>query len=349
MLTWGVIAAAMMFVRTPTQFYVLRFLLGAAEAGFFPGVVYYLMHWFPAAERGRAISRFYVALPLSSVVMGVVAGALLGLRGQLGLYGWQWLFLIEGLPAIVLSVLILFLLPDSPDCAKWLTDAERDWIARAIAADRERVGASGDPGALRALVDPRIWVLGLANVCILGCSYAFTLSAPAILKAATGLSDTNVGFLVAAVAAVSAAGMILAGWHSDLRRERHGHVIAFLLTMAIAYGAIGLTANPWIVVGAYALTVIASNANQTVFWLIPSDVLHGRSAAVGVAAIGSIGMVGSFVGPWAWGVSKDATGSYAAGLYAIFAAYLFATAMIVLFRRLRPAAPGEPLAEVSAS
>jgi len=350
MFTWGLLAAGMMFVSTPMQFYVMRFLLGAAEAGFFPGVVYYLMQWFPAAERGRAISRFYVALPLSQVVMGVVAGALLGLHGQLGLKGWQWLFLVEGLPAVLLSIAIFLLLPDSPADAKWLTDEERAGIASSLAADRARIGAGGDPGIGRALIDPRVWILGVANICILGSAYAFTLSAPTILTQATGLNPTGVGFLTAAVALVSAFGMVAAGWHSDHRRERHLHAILFLISMSAAFLAMGLSTTALVTVAAYAVFVIAANANQTVFWLIPSDVLHGRSAAVGVAAIGSIGMIGSFVGPWAWGVARDQTGGYQSGLIALAAAALIAAALVVVMRQLgRAGGPRPATAEGAAA
>jgi ACS family tartrate transporter-like MFS transporter len=349
MLTWGLLAMGMMFVSTPMQFYVMRFLLGAAEAGFFPGVVYYLMQWFPAAERGRAISRFYVALPLSQVVMGVVAGALLGLHGQLGLKGWQWLFLVEGLPAVLLSVAVFLLLPDSPADARWLTDGERAGIATSLAADRARIGAGGDPGIGRALIDPRVWILGVANICILGSAYAFTLSAPTILTQATGLNPTGVGFLTAAVALVSAFGMVGAGWHSDHRRERHLHAILFLISMSAAFLAMGLSTTALVTVAAYAVFVIAANANQTVFWLIPSDVLHGRSAAVGVAAIGSIGMIGSFVGPWAWGVARDQTGGYQSGLIALAVASLIAAALVVVMRQLGRAAADRPATEGAAA
>lgn len=334
MLTWGLIAAGMMFVRTPMHFYVMRFLLGAAEAGFFPGVIFYLMQWFPAAERGRAISRFYVALPLSSVVMGVLAGALLGLRGHFGLAGWQWLFLIEGLPAVLLSIGILFLLPDGPADARWLTGEERAWIAGALAADRDKVGESGDPGIGRTLLDPRVWMLGLANICILGAAYSFVLSAPTILTGTTHLSATRTGFLIAAVALVGAVGMMLAGWHSDRRRERHLHVVAYLVVLAAAYLAMSLSTSPWAVVAAYAAAAISGFALQTVFWLIPSDVLHGRSAAVGVAAIGSIGMAGAISGPYLWGVARDRTGSYHAGILALVGAYLAAAALVLVVRRL---------------
>lgn len=334
MLTWGVIAVGMMFVRTPIQFYVMRFLLGAAEAGFFPGVVYYLMQWFPAEERGRAISRFYVALPLSSVVMGALAGTLLGLRGQFGLAGWQWLFLAEGAPAILLSVAILFLLPGAPAEATWLSEAEKAWITRRLTADRATVGAAGDPGIGRALLDPRIWLLGLSNVCVLGAAYAFNLSSPTILREATHLSPANVGYIVAAVALVAAFGMISAGWYSDRRRERHIHAAVYLALCAAAFLALGLTTSAWTVVAAYAVTVIAGNALQTVFWLIPSDAFHGPSAAVGVAAVGSIGMVGSFIGPAAWGWARDQTGSYQAGLLALIVPYLLAAGIVLVLRQM---------------
>ena len=339
MLTWGVIATGMMFVTTPMQFYVMRFLLGAAEAGFFPGVVYYLMQWFPAEHRGKAISRFYIALPLSSALMGAMAGALLDLRGTLGLAGWQWLFLVQGSPAILLSFVILKFLPDGPAGARWLTEPERDWIFQALAADNTRHGVQADHGVLRALANPLVWLLGIASICILGSSYAFTLSAPAILMQATQLDATHVGFLMAGVALFSALGMLLAGWHSDFRRERYLHVATFMLLLATAYLTLGLATAPLLLVGAYAMTVIAGNANQAVFWLIPSDVLRGRSAAAGVAAIGSIGMIGSFLGPYAWGVAKDATGNYEAGLMAIAIAFLVA-GLIVLGLRWWSGRPG---------
>ncbi len=333
MFTWGLLAAGMMFVKTPTQFYVMRFLLGAAEAGFFPGVVFYLMHWFPAHERGRAISRFYVALPLSSVVMGSFAGLLLGMQGTLGLAGWQWLFLVQGLPAVLLSVVIFFLLPDSPAEARWLTREERDWIANRLAADNHLPGVSRDVGVLKSLVDPRVWLLGLASMCVLGSAYAFNLSAPRILRDVTGLDAGGVGFLIAAISLLGAVSMITAGWYSDRRRERHHHVAVFLLGMAVAFFAMGMSVTPWVVVLAYTATIVFGNGIQAVFYLIPSDFLRGRSAAGGIAAIGSIGMIGSFVGPYAWGVAKDHTGSFQAGLLALTVPYLVAMTIVLVLRR----------------
>jgi MFS transporter, ACS family, tartrate transporter len=333
MFTWGLLAMGVMFVKTPMQFYVMRFLLGAAEAGFFPGVVFYLMHWFPAHERGRAISRFYVALPLSSVVMGALAGTLLGLQGHFGLAGWQWLFLVEGIPAVALSIVILMVLPDGPAEAKWLTADERAWITARLSADNSMPGVSADVGVLRALLEPRVWLLGAASMCVLGAAYAFNLSAPAVLKGVTQLDAAGIGYLIAGISVLGAVSMITAGWHSDRRRERHLHVVVYLLIMACAFAAMGLSLTPWIVVAAYAATIVFGNAIQAVFYLIPSDFLRGRSAAGGIAAIGSIGMVGSFVGPYAWGLAKDFTGSFQAGLLSLTVPYLVAAAIVLVLRQ----------------
>jgi ACS family tartrate transporter-like MFS transporter len=339
MLTWGVLAAGMLFVRTPLQFYVMRFLLGAAEAGFFPGVVFYLMQWFPAHERGRAINRFYIALPLSSVLMGAVSGPLLGLRGHFGLQGWQWLFLVEGLPAILLSVLIFRLLPSGPSEARWLTEDERAGIMARVAADRTRPEVTADHGVLRALRDPRVLMLGVASMCILCALYSLSFSAPTVLTKVTGLDATRVGLLIATVSVVGAVGMVTAGWHSDLRRERHLHLTAFLLAAVAGQTALGLAASPWVVVPAYAVVSVSTYAIQAVFWLIPSDVLQGRSAAGGVAAVGSMGMVGSFIGPYVFGLAKDYTGGFQTGLLWLAVPYLLAAAIIlVLHRKARVAA-----------
>ena len=176
MLTWGLLAIGMMFVRTAPQFYVMRFLLGMAEVGFFPGVVFYLMQWFPPEMRARAVSRFYISLPLSSAVMGSFAGALLNLQGRLGLPGWQWLFLVEGLPAIVLSAVFFLHLPDAPADAEWLAPSERKWLLERIHVDAASGGHTHD--VARALLDPRVLQMGLVFLCMLGATYAYQFSGP---------------------------------------------------------------------------------------------------------------------------------------------------------------------------
>lgn len=332
MITWGALAIGMMFVRTPTQFYVMRFLLGAAEGGFFPGAVFYLMHWFPAAYRGRAISGFYIAYPVSNVVMGVAAGALLDLHGRLGLAGWQWLFLVEGLPAVILSAVFLFCLPDEPATAAWLSDGEKAWIADGVAADHAAMARAPDPGLWATLTSPLVIGMGLVNLLSLGGFYAFNLSAPLLLSQATHMDATGVGFLVAAGGLIGAALMIANSRRSDRIGERHLHVAIPMIIQGAAFAAMSLAHGAVAMMAAYLVAQAASSAAAAVIWLIPSDRLSGRSAAGGVAAIGSIGMLGSFLAPYGWGLLKDRTGDYAAGL-AILPFLFFLGAAIVLWLR----------------
>ncbi len=333
MLTWGALAVAMMLVRTPIQFYLVRFFLGIAEAGFFPGVIYYLTQWFPAAHRGRAISRFYIAWPVSQVVMGVIAGALLGLDGRLGLRGWEWLFLVEGLPAIAMSVVILFFLPDGPATAKWLTDGERDWITRRLAADAEQLGPQKPHNIFRAIFNPLVLMVSAVNFLVLGSWYAFTLSAPDLLEQATGLSVTNVGYLVAGAGVLAGLGMLFNGWHSDWSRERYFHLAIPLVLMGASYAVMAFTDNSVVVMAAYAFAVACNGAIAVLFWLVPGDLLHPRAMAVSVAAINAIGQFGSFVSPYAWGLSKQYTGSFHTGLLALPIPYLIAAGIVLLLRR----------------
>jgi len=314
MMTWGTLAAGMMFVHTPVQFYVVRLLLGAAEAGFFPGVIYYLTCWFPAKVRGRAISRFYIAWPLSNAVMGAVAGTLLGLQGRLGLTGWQWLFLVEGFPAVLMGLLILSLLPDSPRVAKWLSPEERSWIEQQLALDLTSGRRQKEQGMLRALMNPFVLAFALVNMIVLGSYYAFNLSAPQILGEGTHLNIAAVGYVVAVGGLLGAAAMLFAGWHSDYTGERFLHLAIPLLTSAAAYGVLGLTSEPLFVIGAYCLAIVSNMGIAATFWLAPSEVLGVRSMAVGVAAINSVGQLGSFISPYLWGIAKDATGGFRLGI-----------------------------------
>jgi ACS family tartrate transporter-like MFS transporter len=332
MITWGALAVGMMFVRTPLQFYIMRFLLGAAEAGFFPGAVFYLMHWYPSAWRGRAISGFYVAFPLSNVVMGSLAGALLGLHGRLGLAGWQWLFLVEGLPAILLSAVILRWLPDAPATAAWLSAEEKAWIVSGLAADRAALAREPDPGLRPTLLSPLVIGMGLVNALYLGSNYAFTLSAPTILIRATHLSAGSVGYLVATGGLLGAAAMLLNSRSSDRRRERHLHLAAPLVIVGLAYGAMSVASSPAAFALTYLVAATAAAGSAAVFWLVPSDRLCGRSAAAGVAAINGIGMIGSFLAPYGWGLLHDHTGGYATGIR-LLPVMFFTAAAIVLWLR----------------
>jgi ACS family tartrate transporter-like MFS transporter len=264
--------------------------------------------------------------------MGAVAGGLLGLHGRLGLAGWQWLFLVEGLPAVLLSLVFLCWLPDAPSRVAWLTEAEKAWIATSLAADRTAQTGEPDTGLRATLLSPLVIGLGLVNALYLGSAYAYNLSAPTLLGAATHLGVSEVGYVVAAGGLLGAVAMLLNSRNSDLHRERHLHVVAPLIIEGLAYGAMSLFATPGAYAGAYLVAQSAAAAVAAVFWLIPSDRLAGRSAAGGVAAINGIGMIGSFLAPYGWGLLHDATGSYAMGVRLLPLAF-FAAAAIVLWLR----------------
>jgi MFS transporter, ACS family, tartrate transporter len=327
LLTWGLLAMGMMLVKTPLQFYIMRFLLGMAEAGFFPGVVFYLSQWFPAHMRARAISRFYVSLPVSSVVMGLIAGALLDLQGKGGLAGWQWLFLVEGMPAVLLSLVFLLYLPGSPAEAGWLTNEERAWIldhASPVDVHHVKMG--------RALLDPRVWQISLVFLCMLTCSYAYSFSAPAILQTITGYNNRDVGYLTAAMSVMGIASMILNANHSDRTRERYYHVAIPFLIMAGGYLIGGLTMKPWLAVPALALGLVSFYALLGPVMALATSFLHGRSAAAGIAVMNTVGMFGGFIGPYGMGLAKDFTGSYQPGLRTLVIPCLVGATTIFMMR-----------------
>ncbi len=333
MLTWGLLAAAMMFVRTPWQFYGVRFLLGTAEAGFFPGVLYYLTLWFPASMRARAVSRFYIALPLSSVVMGVLAGWLMNLQGTFGLAGWQWLFIAEGLPAALFSFVFLWLLPDGPMQAEWLTPEERMWLKKQLAVDSAHAHLGHEAGVMRALLSPKVWMMGAYLLCALTANYAYGFSAPAILQAATGWSATNVGFLIACFGLAGAAGMLLNGAHSDRHGERALHSIVPCAIMAVAFFVASYATAPWLVVAALAASFVSFMAMLGPSAAVPMQFLAGRAAAAGLAAVNTITMFSGFIGPYWMGRTRDLTGSYDLGLRGLVVPSLGAALVMFLLTR----------------
>jgi ACS family tartrate transporter-like MFS transporter len=333
MFTWGLLATAMMLVHTPLQFYVLRLLLGIAEAGFFPGVVYYLMLWFPARMRARAISRFYISLPLSSAVMGSLAGWLLGLDGRLGLAGWQWLFLVEGVPSVLFSLVILRMLPDCPAQAKWLTAEETAWLQRQLDADGAQAHLGHQAGVLKALLSPQVWMIGIFFFCALTCSYGYGFSAPAILQAATGWNVSQVGYLVAALGVAGAVAMLWNGAHSDRSGERRLHCIVPCVVMAAGYLAASLATEWWLVVASLGASFIAFNALLGPAVSVPTEFMAGRAAAAGIAAMNTITMFSGFVGPYWMGVVKDATGSYQLGVRGLLIPALAAAGVMHLLTR----------------
>ena len=335
MFTWGLLAAALMFVHTPLQFNVLRFFLGMAEAGFFPGVIYYLTLWFPAQTRGRAVSRFYIALPLGSTVMGMLAGWLMGLNGTLGLKGWQWLFLLEGIPSVLFSLVILRFLPDGPEKVTWLTPEEKNWLQRTLREEGTHVHLGHSAGALQAVLSPNVWLIGIFFFCALTCNYGYSFSAPAILQGATGWSVSVVGYVVAGLGLAGAAGMLLNAAHSDRSGERAMHVIIPCLLMGASYFVAGIVRQPWLLVGLLAIGFIAYNAIQGPALAVPTQFLAGRAAAAGIAMMNTLSILAGFVGPYWIGVMRDTTGDYRAGLRGLLVPGLGAAAvMFALLNRL---------------
>jgi MFS transporter, ACS family, tartrate transporter len=330
MLTWGLLAMGMLFVKTPPQFYAMRFVLGTAEAGFFPGIMFYLLQWFPDDLRARAISRFYGAAPLAAIANGLLAGPLMSLQGRLGLRGWQWLFLLEGFPAVLLSVIFLFHLPNTPDEARWLSSSERAWLKARLAADiRTETHLEDTWGALR---DKRIWLLGLLSFCVLTCIYAYTLTAPTILQGVARFSIASIGVLMAINGLLSVLSMTINATHSDHTRERRWHIVIPLLITAAAFLVSGGTKHSWLVVLSFAVAITGLYAIQGIIYAIPGSFLKGRSAAAGIAVVTTMGILGGFAGP-AWiGWMKDATGSFQIGLMALAIPCLAGVAIITSFR-----------------
>jgi MFS transporter, ACS family, tartrate transporter len=326
MLTWGLLAAAMMFVRTPWEFYTLRLFLGIAEAGFFPGVIYYLTLWFPASMRASAVSRFYIAYPLSSTVMGSLAGWLMGLNGRLGLAGWQWLFLVEGLPAAFFSLVIFFALPDGPADARWLTLEEKTLLQRRLEEDGRHAHLGHGAGVLQALFSPKVWAIGMYFFFALTASYAYGFSAPAIYQLATGWSVGRVGGFIALLGVGGALSMLLNGAHSDRTGERPLHCIVPCIIMAAGYLAAGSTRVPWLVLASLGATFMAFTALLGPSLAVPMQFLAGRAAAAGIAAMNTITMFSGFLGPYWMGVMKDKTGNYNAGLLGLIVPSLAAAA-----------------------
>jgi sugar phosphate permease len=333
MISWGLIASAMMFVRTPMHFYVLRFLLGVAEAGFFPGIVYYLSQWFPAAHRARASSRFMIAIPLSGVLGGVAGGWLLGLNGHMGLAGWQWLFLLEGIPSVLLGVAVLAWLTDRPERAEWLTGEQRDWLAGELRQDhQESLGVHGIP-PLRALVQPMVWLLAVPYFLMLTAGYGYTFWSPTVIRDALQTSDSTTALITALIACFSAAAMLIVGASSDRTGERCLHAAGSAALMAIGYLGAALLTNPIARVFGLGLVLLGTNSFLAPFWCLPSMLLSGSAAAIGIALVNSIGNTGGFVGPYVIGILKDATGGTTGAFLVLAGVSLACAVLCVLLRR----------------
>jgi ACS family tartrate transporter-like MFS transporter len=333
MLSWGAISTCMMFVRTPLDFYVLRFLLGAAEAGFFPGVIYYLGQWFPAAWRARASARFMIAIPFSAMIAGPLGGALLGLDGHWGLAGWQWLFLLEGLPSIVFGFVVLAALPDRPADAPWLSEAQRHWLTARIQREEDASRAPRGVSVLRALAMPIVWAVATPYLLINTAGYAFGFWAPTVIRDALHTSDAVTGVIIGLMGAAGAVLMIAAGASSDRSGERVLHAAGAIAVTAVGYVGAALLPTPVGRVGAFALVLIGSMCFMPPYWCLPNRLLRGTAAAAGIALVNAIASIGGFAGPYVVGRLTDATGGTQSAFLAMAGVALAGSATCLMLRR----------------
>ncbi|WP_397392093.1 MFS transporter [Polynucleobacter sp.] len=328
MITWGVISSAMMFVTSPEMFYILRFFLGAAEAGFFPGIILYLTYWFPSERRGRVIALFMTAIALSGVIGGPLSGWIMqAFAGANGWAGWQWLFLLEGIPSILVGIAVFFYLDDSINAAKWLTQEEKKALSDRIAADNRGVV---DHGIAHTFTNPKVWLMALIYFCFIMGLYGVSFWLPQLIKS-MGVKDVlNVGLLTAIPYGFAALVMILVGRSSDRTGERRWHTALVAILGGVGLIFAGIFSDS-AVMGIVALSIATAGilTSLPLFWTVPTAFLGGAAAAAGIAIINSLGNLAGFVSPFMVGYVKDATGSPTFGLYVI-AASLFIGALLVL-------------------
>lgn len=314
MAAWGVVAIATMLVHAQATFYGMRLLLGLAEAGFFPGVIYYMAGWFPKSQRARAMSLFYLSYPLSVVLMGAVAGVLLKLNGRMGLRGWQWLFLVEGLPALVLSVWVWRTLADGPATARWLDEPERAALECELVEGTSWAEQKGKASLREVLGEWRVWMVGLFYFCIVSLSYGIALFLPEMMRSLTHWTPQRVGFLISLQGLVAAVAMVLNAMHSDRSGERRWHVVVPValmgaLLLLAAAEMHGMTA--WVAV---LLVMVLYTSLQGPLLVIVTSLRPGEDAALVVATFNMCGLFGGFAGPYWMGWMREITGGYGVGV-----------------------------------
>lgn len=320
MIAWGTLSTCLLFVTTPMEFYVLRLFTGAAEAGFFPGVVLYLSRWFPADRRGRIMALFMSAIPVSGLLGGPFSGWILDhfAAGQHGLAGWQWMFLIQGLPTVVLGILAVFLLSDGYQKAAWLSDSERQLIARDLAADAaSRPSTTGD-SVWAVLTNPLIWTFGFVYFCIQSGVYAINFWLPSIIKNLGFDSPLLIGWLSAIPYLLAGVFMIIVGRSADLRNERRWHLVVPMLMGAIGLLiAVNFASNPTVAILGLSIATMGALTGLPMFWPMPTALLSASAAVAGLAIINSVGQMAGFLSPYLVGFIKDQTGSTDAALYSL--------------------------------
>ncbi len=316
MVTWGVISCLMIFIRGPVSFYGMRFLLGAAEAGFFPGMILYMKRWFPARARARAVAWFMMANPIAGIVGSPVSGALLGLSGK-GLSGWQWMFLMEGTPAILLGVTVYWALADSPSDASWLQGEERSWLLERLAREQQAELVVQKGSFWQVLIAPRIWMLSLVYFGVSTTMYGVTLWLPSVIRSLSGLSYFQTGLVSALPFLATATAMVLVGMRSDRTGERRWHTAIPAFVGALALVAAGYGRSTLVVVACIGLGLVCAESMVGPFWAMATSRMAGLSAAAGIAVINSLANLGGYYGPDIIGFFRKLNGGFRGGLLAI--------------------------------
>jgi ACS family tartrate transporter-like MFS transporter len=332
MITWGLVSVAMAFSRGPISFYVLRFLLGLAEAGFFPGIILYLSYWFPANHRSAVTAMFMAAAPVAGLIGSPVSGALMQLNGLLGLRGWQWLFLLEGIPALVLGFITFRFLTDRPDAAAWLTVDERDWLTSAIQQEQTAIKDPRSHSAWLALADWKVLALSVAYFGTSAGLYTIGFWAPLIVKG-LGFSVFYVGLLVAIPNLIAVIGMVLWSRNSDRTGERYWHA-----ALACLIGAIGMAvaaragSSALLAIAGLSLTAFGVSAAKPPLWSLPTTFFAGTAAATSIGLINSLGTLGGFAGPYMIGSTNGTSGNFTRGLYLVGGTLIVSAVTIVIMR-----------------
>lgn len=333
MVIWGTISMAMALVGDSISFYVLRFLLGVAEAGFFPGMILYLTYWFPKRERGSAVARFMTAIPVAGILGGIISSQLLAMHGLHGLSGWKWLFIITGAPSVVLGFVVAFYLTDRPEHAKWLNETEKATLTSALDEDRRGQPTTCD-NTQAVFTNKSVWIFALIYFCITSGMYGFQLWLPQIIHAFGGLTDSQTALLSAIPAIFQALGMVLVAWNSDRLLERRMH-FAISAMLGAAGLAISATLNePLLSLAALSLAAFGIWGTVGPFWSLPTAALSPAAAAAGIALINSVGNLGGFAGPFMVGIVKQTTHSFSCALCAM-AASLGLAAILTIYATKR--------------
>lgn len=334
MISWGILSGLMATVQGEWSFYLVRLLLGIAEAGFFPGIIFYLTLWFPAAYRARIIGYFMAAIPLSSVLGAPLSGALLGLDGVAGLHGWQWLFVVEAVPAVLLAGVVLFYLTDRPLEATWLPTEGRVWLAERLEQEQRHRESAQHFTVVQALLNPRVLALSLVYFGAVACNYGIGFFLPQIVKA-FGLTNLQTGFVTAIPYVVGTISIVYWGRRSDRTGERKGHAAFALFVAGTGILAASFLTDPTMKMISFSVAAFGVFGCLPVFWALPTSFLSGAAAAGGIAIINSIGNLSGFAGPYAMGYIKDATGSYEGGLQLLAALGFMAMVLVLVLRHDR--------------